>query len=524
MIVLSCPVSASATYNGCMPDVTDHDLIREYARTGSEEAFGELVHRHLDLVYSIAFRVLRNASFSEEVTQRVFVALARNAVKLEQRAGLTGWLHETTRNFAITTVRSEERRRLREQEAATMKSHDSNEMQAVWDQMAPHLDGALAQLSEADRDAILLRYFERKTAREIGERLGLGEEAAQKRATRALDRLRMIFAERGLAAPTTGLASLISIQAIQSAPVGLAASVIAAAGTAGTVIPVTSTIGFIMASTKIKLGLAAVLVASISTPLVIQHQTNGRLLGEIAALRQQSAELERLREENQRLAALNVDAGEAERRRQEHAELMRLRGEVASLRARPSKLGGARAESAKPKSPKPNASEAPLVPAENWANVGFATPSSTFQTLTWAKANRDTNVIANSLAWSDEHSRSSIEAIFASAPESVRSKYGSADAFILSLFDYPTPDDSRRAVSFRILNENIAGDEATVLFEEQFADGHTITGPHRYVRIGDQWRQALDFDEPATGKLGKVLQAQTPEPTDPTDGNQTGGK
>ena len=86
----SCPVSASAAYNGWMPDVTDHDLIREYARTGSEEAFGELMHRHVDLVYSIAFRVLRNASFAEEVTQRVFVALARNALKLQHRAVLTG--------------------------------------------------------------------------------------------------------------------------------------------------------------------------------------------------------------------------------------------------------------------------------------------------------------------------------------------------------------------------------------------------------------------------------------------------
>jgi hypothetical protein len=176
----------------------------------------------------------------------------------------------------------------------------------------------------------------------------------------------------------------------------------------------------------------------------------------------------------------------------------------------------------KGRSPKPSAPDAPLVPAENWANVVFAA-SSTFQTLTWAKANRDTNVIANSLAWADEHSRSSIEALFASAPESVRSKYGSADAFILSLFDYPPPDDSRRAVNFRILSENTVGDEATVLFEEQFADGHTISGHMRYVRIGNEWRQTLDFDEPATGKLSTVLQAQTPAPTVPPDGKQPGG-
>ena len=113
-----------------MPDVTDHDLIREYARSGSEEAFGELAHRHVDLVYSTAFRVVRNASFAEEVTLRVFVALARNATKLQHRAVLTGWLHETTRNFAITTVRSEERRRQREQKAATLETPATAESRA----------------------------------------------------------------------------------------------------------------------------------------------------------------------------------------------------------------------------------------------------------------------------------------------------------------------------------------------------------------------------------------------------------
>ncbi len=370
-----------------MSDVTDHDLICEYARSGSEEAFGELAHRHVDLVHSTAFRVLRNASLAEEVTQRVFVALARNATKLQHRAVLTGWLHETTRNFAITTVRSEERRRLREQEAATLETPESNDTQAVWDQIAPHLDDALAHLSEADRDAILLRYFERKTAREIGDRLGLTEEAAQKRAARALDRLRMIFAERGLSASANGLAGFLSIQAVQSAPVGLTGSVIAAAGTAGAVLPVTSTLGFIMASTKIKIGLAAVLVAGVSTPLVIQHQKNARLLDEVAALRRQSAELERLREENQRLAALNVDAAEPER--QEHLELMRLRGQVGMLRdeLRQVKLANPTSPESSPaisqSQTNPPASSL-MQPGVALKDLGAATPDAAAQSFLWA--------------------------------------------------------------------------------------------------------------------------------------------
>src|SRR5262245_7466428 len=275
-----------------MVETLDQDLIREYARNGTEASFGELVHRHVDLVYSAAFRVLRNPELAEEVSQRVFVALSRNAEKLEQRAVLAGWLHQTARNFALETVRSEERRRQRERDAAALRTLDSNDTQSVWDQVASHLDAALAQLDENDRDAILLRYFERKTAKEIGERLGLTAEAAQKRAVRALERLRMIFAERGIATAPTALAALLSLQASQSAPVGLAASVIAA-GATETIMSATSTIGLIMASTKIKIGLGAALIAAISLPLVVQHQTNTRLRREI---KQQGAELARLRE------------------------------------------------------------------------------------------------------------------------------------------------------------------------------------------------------------------------------------
>src|SRR5262249_8292797 len=105
-----------------MADLTDQDLLRDFARTGSNEAFAQLVHRYIDPVYSAALRVLRTSSLAEEVTQRTFVALAQNAQRLRPRSVLTGWLHETTRNFAVATVRSEERRRLREQEAAMMQT------------------------------------------------------------------------------------------------------------------------------------------------------------------------------------------------------------------------------------------------------------------------------------------------------------------------------------------------------------------------------------------------------------------
>src|SRR5262245_44243925 len=493
-----------------MSDRTDHELMRQYLRSGSEEAFGELVHRHVDLVYSTAFRVLRNPGFAEEVTQRVFIALARNAGKLQQRPVLTGWLHETARNFAVTTVRSEERRRLREQEAAALRSLDSDDPQAVWDRIAPHLDGALAQLGEEDRDAILLRYFERKTAREIGEQLGLTEEAAQKRAARALDRLRLIMAERGLVAPVTGFAAVLSMQAVQSAPVGLTASVIAA-GTAETITSATSTIGLIMASTKIKIGLAAALIAAASIPLAIQHQTNTRLRGEIEGHSQPGAELARLREELRRLTAEARSL--AEQREKDSRELARLRGQLAAANSRETKTPSVAKSphAAAPRTPTdPSAAEeGKLVQREEWRNIGFQIPSAAVQTLEWAKINGDTNVIANGLAWADENSRAAVAAIFAAAPESVRARYGSADQYVLGLFNHSGPTDARHTLlSYRIIEEQVAGDEAMLQVEYHYADGSTHAGPRRYVRIGNEWRQALDFDAPAHGKMNTSLQAE----------------
>src|SRR5262245_34320707 len=259
-----------------MENDADQMLIRAYARDRCERSFSELVHRHVDLVHSTALRVLRDPSLAEDVTQRVFLELARHAAKLQERSSLTGWLHETTRNLAINTVRGEERRRHREQEASSMSNLQSNESEAVWMQVAPYLDDALAQLNSIERDVILWRYFERRTAEQIGGRLGLTAEAAQKRVARALDRLRGIFAERGVAASTATLSVLLSTHAVQSAPVGLAGSAIATASasalTATTLLPATSTTQFIMASTTAKLGLTALLVVGVTTPLVLQHQ------------------------------------------------------------------------------------------------------------------------------------------------------------------------------------------------------------------------------------------------------------
>jgi hypothetical protein len=371
----------------------------------------------------------------------------------------------------LETVRSEERRRQREREAATIRNLDSDDTPAAWDQIAPHLDTALAQLGEADRDAILLRYFERKTAKEIGERLGLTAEAAQKRATRALDRLRMIFAERGLAAPTAGLANLLSVQAIQSAPVGLAASVIAAAGTAETITTATSTIGFIMASTKIKIGLAAALVAAFSIPLVIQHQTNTRLLGEIAALRQQGTELARLRDESRLTAEAQPLAGQ----REKSARNCRCGSWLPPKRE--TKTPSAAKSTRAGKLARKRIHRRQRRESWSWGRVEKRWISGPFVNRANAgvgQTNGDTNVIANALAWADENS-SWRGCDLCRSPGIGRASDGSADEYVLSLFNHSGPLDDRHTLLYMHPRRERGEDEAILQLEYHYADGSTPT-------------------------------------------------
>ena len=171
-----------------MNDQTDGQLLRIYAERRVEPAFAELVRRHVDFVHSAASRMIRDPHLAEDVTQGVFVALAKNAPQLSDRTTLSGWLHQTAQNIAAQTVRTIERRRAREQEAITMNQLLAGETETSWEQIAPHLDAALGELSELDRDAVLLRYFEKKSAGEIGQLLGVSDEAAQKRVSRAVER------------------------------------------------------------------------------------------------------------------------------------------------------------------------------------------------------------------------------------------------------------------------------------------------------------------------------------------------
>jgi uncharacterized protein (TIGR03435 family) len=218
-----------------MSDGDDHDLLAQYARGArdrAEAAFAALAERHLNLVYSTALRSVGNAHAAEEISQAVFIILANKADKLPRATVLSGWLYHTTRLTAANFLRCEIRRQKREQEAF-MHSSLNESANETWTRIAPVLDDALAKLGARDRDAIVLRFFENKSLREVGAALGASEDAAKMRVNRALEKLRKMFARRGATFSAAAIAGAISTNSVHAAPAGLAKMISAVAMTKG---------------------------------------------------------------------------------------------------------------------------------------------------------------------------------------------------------------------------------------------------------------------------------------------------
>jgi RNA polymerase sigma factor (sigma-70 family) len=207
----------------------DSELLCAYAETRSEAAFAELVRRHLDLVYSAVLRrVGGDTHLAEDVSQKVFVGLARQARSLRGRAVLAGWLYTASRFAAAEVVRGERRRRAREQEVFAMNERFGNLAAAPdpdWEQLRPVLDDAMDHLNERDREALLLRFFEGQALAEIGHQLDVTEEAARKRVDRALEKLRSLLAKKGVSSTAAAMGLLLASETVVAAPAGLAGAV-----------------------------------------------------------------------------------------------------------------------------------------------------------------------------------------------------------------------------------------------------------------------------------------------------------
>ena len=321
-----------------MNDQTDSQLLGAWAESRSEPAFAELVRRHVDLVYSATLRMVCDSHLAKDVTQSVFVALAKDAARITDRRVLSGWLHRTAHNIAAQSVRTDVRRRSREQEAVAMNQLLATETDAPWEHIAPHLDTALGELSEPGRDAVLLRYFENKSLREVGQALGMSDDAAQKRVSRAVERLREFFVKRGITVGASGLVAVITANAVQAAPVGLAVTISTAAALAGTTLAATATataIKTIAMTTLQKTIVGTVLAAAIGTGIYEARQASRLRTGNQNLASQQQTLTD---ERDKALAAAKGQDSEFQRLQKDKNELLRLRGEVGLLRRQTNEL------------------------------------------------------------------------------------------------------------------------------------------------------------------------------------------
>jgi RNA polymerase sigma factor (sigma-70 family) len=199
--------------------MTDSQLLSEYVRAQDQRAFATLVERHSKLVYSAALRRTGDAHLADDVTQAVFVILARKAPALLGTSVLVAWLYKTTRYASMDALKLRGRRERHERKAAEMRVNAYDpEMEMKWPRVAELLDAAIDGLSESDRRAVLLRYYENRSFAEVGEQLGVAEEAARKRVNRATERLRAWLARRGAVTGMSLLVTMLSTRLCDAAP------------------------------------------------------------------------------------------------------------------------------------------------------------------------------------------------------------------------------------------------------------------------------------------------------------------
>ena len=328
---------------GEMQEPTDAQLLRNYAEHRDEAAFRELVHRHADVVYASALRQVSSPDLAHDIAQSVFTDLASKAQPLAGtltgEASLLGWLYRSTRFLALNQLRDDRRRQARERQA--MENFDpASETAPEWERVQPVLDEAMADLSDEDREALLLRFFKNRDFRAIGATLGVSDDAAQKRVSRALERLRTQLTSRGVTTTAVALSTVLAANAVPIAPAGLAAT-LSTAALAGTTLATATTatvIKTVAMTTLQKTLITAALVAAVGAGIYQARQAS-RLREENQALQQQqtqfAAELQQLQrqrdEATNRLAGL-VEENAGFRSDSKQTEVLKLRGQVGSLR------------------------------------------------------------------------------------------------------------------------------------------------------------------------------------------------
>ncbi len=321
---------------GEMQPKSDAQLLREYAETGAEPAFTEIVNRHTNLVYSAALRQVESPGVAAEIAQKVFIGLARGARELCPRlaaeASLAGWLCRSARNLSLNFRRDEFRRQSRERQAMEQLS-SIPDAALDWERLRVVLDDAMSELSERDHDALVLRFFQKQDFRSVGLALGMSDDGAQKCVSRALEKLREHFSRRNINTTAAALSIAISANAVQAAPAGLALSIANTAAATASMAGAATTSAFLKSlfASKAAAVVAGVVTIGAAVPFIAWHHTQVRLRTENHRLHD---EVDRLTAEQQRLNDLTASASVLPPLTDaESNELQRLRAETARLRA-----------------------------------------------------------------------------------------------------------------------------------------------------------------------------------------------
>lgn len=266
------------------------ELLRSYGSERSERAFTEFVQRHLNLVYFTALRRTGDDRVAEEVAQEVFTAVARQATTLASHPNVVAWLYRTTRNVAEKARRSEHRRRHREQEAHLMQDDSTASSPVDWEAVRPFIDRALDELSEVDREAVVLRFFANQPYASIASVLGSTEDAARMRVDRALEKLHAALRRHGLKSTQAALGLALTHQATLAAPAALAGKISGAVlsqvalTTAGTTVATTTLAAMTTAKTLTLITAAAVITTLSITAYVHERGRSKKIETALATL------------------------------------------------------------------------------------------------------------------------------------------------------------------------------------------------------------------------------------------------
>lgn len=432
---------------------TDAELLHRYAGQKDEHAFAEFVQRHLDLVYATALRATGGRRhLAEEVVQRVFTDVARKAARLGHHPVLTGWLFRSTRYVAMETNRAELRRLKYHEAFAAMPDTDTSSEPAMdWERLRPVIDDALEKLKERDREVMLLRFFQGLTFAEVGEKLGLSENAARMRTERALDKLRDHLGKRGLTSTTAALGLLLANQAFAQAPTGLATSVTAAALATAPV----GVAGSFLTNLLFGKPAAAVIGAACATGITLLAWTatgSGIDDEELAALRAENARLKAMSLGGAPAAAAGTDESTA----QANSFL-----ESVANRLKQNRAAG----------------------NSGHRNHGQATPCDAFLTYAWAIEAGESEALENILTY-DAKGRDAIQALHAGLPAAIRDSYPTPEKFVAFLY---IADTILRPVKGADLMDDYAATEIEPgLAAVRRKDGKG--GAMKWVKAGDVWK------------------------------------